>query len=92
MQEYTDILLDSNGDLFTETGDAMGNCRWQDIWQLLRMTRGSLTFAPWIGCDLVRFVQNTTTNLKQHVKLCMRKANIEISNNEIDYIINKVTK
>lgn len=92
MQDYTDILLDDNGDLFTERGEAIGEAHWQDVWQLLRLTKGGLTHAAWLGCNLARWVQTcNTSDLKKNIKLAMRKSNIEISNDELNEIITQLS-
>jgi len=88
----TDILLDNEGDLFAEVGDSIGDARWQVVWQLLRLTKGGLTHAPWLGCNLTEWVQSSnTTEMKQEIKLAMRKASIELTNNELNNIIAYLT-
>lgn len=87
---YTDILLDDDGDLFADTGAAIGECNAQNVVEVLKLTPGNLFFAPTVGAGLTKFKQtNNIAALKAHMKKSLTAANInDVTDNDIQLMIN----
>jgi len=86
---YYDILLDEAGDLFTETGPAIGDCMAQDIGQVLRLTQGSLFHAPLVGANLIKYIKTNDINaLRAQLKRSFLLANMKVTDNDFEMLIN----
>ena len=93
MVSYTDILLDNDGDLFAEDGKAIGECKWQDVQQLLMLTKGGLSFAPLIGTNIHDFTEGSNVaELKKRIRISLRYAGIELTVNELQNLFDKLPK
>jgi hypothetical protein len=90
MKLYKDLLLDDNGDLFAQTGQAIGVCNVQNIVQVLKMTHGNLFFAPMVGANMTKFMNtNNYAVLRNHIKKSLTAANItDVTDKDIELMIN----
>lgn len=88
---YKDILLDADGDLFPEEGAAIGDCMAQDISQVLKLSQGSIFFAPLVGANLTRYRKTSDINgLRGQLKKSFALADMKISDNDFEMLINGI--
>ncbi len=88
---YYDILLDENGDLFPDKGVAIGDCLPQDISQVLRLTQGSIFFAPLVGANLIQYINTNDINgLRGQLKKSFVLANMKVSSSDFEMLINNI--